>query len=82
MNLFSVILQINRTDVLTLMSTFGSFENIVRAGEEELSFCPGLGLHKARRLHTMLHEPFLKAKKRKKLEESDPDKNIGAAAKN
>ena len=56
-------LQINRTDVLTLMLTFGSFENIVRPGEEELSFCPGLSLHKAKWLHTMLHEPFLKAKK-------------------
>ena len=58
--------QINRTDVLTLLSTFGSFEGIVRAGEEEMSFCPGLGLHKAKRLHSLLHEPFLKANKRKR----------------
>ena len=78
-DLTPLLLQVNRTDVLTLLSTFGSVENIVRAGEEEMSFCPGLGIHKAKRLHTLLHEPFLKSKKRKKLEESGPGKNSEAA---
>ncbi|XP_050711082.1 DNA excision repair protein ERCC-1-like [Eriocheir sinensis] len=51
---------INRTDAMTLMSTFGSLEKIVEATEEELSFCPGMGPQKAAKLHRVLHQNFKK----------------------
>lgn len=51
---------INRTDAMTLMSTFGSLEKIAEATEEELSFCPGMGPQKAAKLHKVLHQNFKK----------------------
>jgi DNA excision repair protein ERCC-1 len=50
---------VNKTDVVTLMGVFGSFGGICRATEEELVVCPGLGEKKVKRLHKILHEPFL-----------------------
>ena len=49
---------INKTDVLTLISTFGSLDNIARATVEELSMCPGFGEIKAKRLRDVFRQPF------------------------
>eukprot|EP01087_Luapelamoeba_hula_P012939 TRINITY_DN3661_c0_g1_i6.p1 TRINITY_DN3661_c0_g1~~TRINITY_DN3661_c0_g1_i6.p1 ORF type:complete len:131 (+),score=17.64 TRINITY_DN3661_c0_g1_i6:312-704(+) len=49
---------INKTDVLTLSSTFGSFRNIVMSSMEELSLCPGLGETKVHHLYDAFHAPF------------------------
>jgi hypothetical protein len=38
---------INRTDAVVLGSQFGSLADILRAGKEELSGCPGIGPTKA-----------------------------------
>uniref|UniRef100_A0A8D0DSV5 DNA excision repair protein ERCC-1 n=1 Tax=Salvator merianae TaxID=96440 RepID=A0A8D0DSV5_SALMN len=54
---------VNKTDTLSLLSTFGSIANIIQASKEDLSLCPGIGPQKARRLFDVLHEPFLKASK-------------------
>ncbi|XP_025031931.1 DNA excision repair protein ERCC-1 [Python bivittatus] len=54
---------VNRTDALSLLSTFGSLASIVQASKEDLSLCPGIGPQKAKRLFDILHEPFLKAPK-------------------
>ncbi|XP_025090860.1 DNA excision repair protein ERCC-1-like [Pomacea canaliculata] len=54
---------VNRTDCATLMSTFGSVKQITAASAEDLSFCPGFGPQKAKRLHDVFREPFLTAKK-------------------
>ncbi|MPC08040.1 DNA excision repair protein ERCC-1 [Portunus trituberculatus] len=51
---------INRTDAMTLLSTFGSLEKIVQATEEELAFCPGMGPQKASKLYKVLHQNFKK----------------------
>lgn len=54
---------VNRTDALSLLSTFGSLAAVARAPREELSLCPGIGPQKAKRLFEALHEPFLKVPK-------------------
>ncbi|XP_013911892.1 PREDICTED: DNA excision repair protein ERCC-1 [Thamnophis sirtalis] len=54
---------VNKTDTLSLLSTFGSLANIVQASKEDLSLCPGVGPQKAKRLFDVLHEPFLKVPK-------------------
>lgn len=50
----------NKTDALTLIATFGTLENIIKATEKKLSECPGFGATKAKKLYKALHEPFLK----------------------
>ncbi|XP_042014039.1 DNA excision repair protein ERCC-1-like isoform X1 [Salvia splendens] len=52
---------VNKTDVVTLGSTFGSLSNIMDASMEDLARCPGIGERKVRRLHDTLHEPFKRA---------------------
>ena len=53
------IRSVNKTDVVTLLSMFGSFSGICQASEEELVQCPGIGDKKVKRLFRTLHEPFL-----------------------
>lgn len=50
---------VNRTDAVTLMSTFETFENIIKANMDELTVCPGISMVKARRLHTLFNKPLL-----------------------
>ncbi|XP_030330903.1 DNA excision repair protein ERCC-1 isoform X2 [Strigops habroptila] len=54
---------VNRTDALSLLSTFGSLAALVAATKEDLSLCPGVGPQKAKRLFDVLHEPFLQTPK-------------------
>ncbi|KAM9113313.1 DNA excision repair protein ERCC-1 isoform 1-T3 [Pangshura tecta] len=54
---------VNKTDALSLLTTFGSLANIAQASKEDLSLCPGIGPQKAKRLFDTLHEPFLKIPK-------------------
>ncbi|CAI5780725.1 excision repair ERCC-1 isoform X2 [Podarcis lilfordi] len=54
---------VNKTDTLSLLTTFGSLQSIIQASKEDLSLCPGIGPQKARRLFDVLHQPFLKAVK-------------------
>ncbi|XP_042350806.1 DNA excision repair protein ERCC-1 [Plectropomus leopardus] len=58
----TTVKSINKTDAMTLLSTFQSVEGIISASKEDLVLCPGLGPQKARRLHDVLHKPFLKSK--------------------
>lgn len=58
---------VNKTDAAMLLNNFGSLEKIIKASNHELCLCPGLGQQKATRLYNVLHEPFLKGDKRKKL---------------
>ncbi|ORY46500.1 DNA repair protein rad10 [Rhizoclosmatium globosum] len=50
---------INKTDVLTLVSNFGSFKSIVEASPDELSLLPGFGDQKVTRLVEAVQSPFL-----------------------
>ncbi|XP_051116038.1 DNA excision repair protein ERCC-1 [Andrographis paniculata] len=52
------IRHVNKTDVVTLGSTFGSLANIMDASMEDLSRCPGIGEKKVKRLYDTFHEPF------------------------
>ncbi|XP_064296175.1 DNA excision repair protein ERCC-1 [Phalacrocorax carbo] len=54
---------VNKTDALSLLTTFGSLMAVVNASREDLSLCPGIGPQKAKRLFDVLHEPFLKVPK-------------------
>lgn len=45
---------------MTLIKTFGTLENIIKASESRLSDCPGFGATKATKLYKALHQPFLK----------------------
>lgn len=56
----TTVKSINKTDSQTLLTTFGSLEQLIAASREDLALCPGLGPQKARRLFDVLHEPFLK----------------------
>jgi len=49
---------VNKTDVMTLRSNFGSFSNIVHATPEQLLQCPGFGNLKVRRLKDAVDRPF------------------------
>ena len=58
----TTVRSVNKTDAVTLLSTFSSMEGIICASKEDLGLCPGLGPQKARRLYDVLHQPFLKSK--------------------
>ncbi|KAM3861935.1 DNA excision repair protein ERCC-1 [Diretmus argenteus] len=60
----TTVKSVNKTDAVTLLSTFSSVEGIINASKEDLVLCPGLGPQKARRLYDVLHQPFLKSKKK------------------
>ncbi|CAE6399983.1 hypothetical protein ACGC1H_006841 [Rhizoctonia solani] len=49
---------VNKTDVMTLKTNFGSFSNIVHAPTEDLQLCPGFGPTKVRRLREAFNKPF------------------------
>ncbi|KAJ1304954.1 hypothetical protein OPQ81_006086 [Rhizoctonia solani] len=49
---------VNKTDVMTLKTNFGSFSNIVHATTEDLQLCPGFGPTKVRRLREAFNKPF------------------------
>ncbi|KAG7398057.1 Excision repair cross-complementation group 1 [Phytophthora boehmeriae] len=51
---------VNKTDVFTLLSTFGTVSGAMKASMEELSLCPGVGATKVRELLGAFQEPFIK----------------------
>uniref|UniRef100_A0A7N0V5Z3 DNA excision repair protein ERCC-1 n=1 Tax=Kalanchoe fedtschenkoi TaxID=63787 RepID=A0A7N0V5Z3_KALFE len=55
------IRHVNKTDVVTLGSTFGSLSHIMDASMEDLARCPGIGERKVKRLYDTFHEPFRRA---------------------
>ncbi|RCH79883.1 Excision repair cross-complementation group 1 [Rhizopus stolonifer] len=58
------IRSVNKTDVLTLLSNFGSLKNVIETPAEELSLCPGFGEQKVRRIQNVWKQPFLINKKK------------------
>jgi len=49
---------VNKTDAVTLLGTFKTLSEIVKASPEDLALCPGVGPNKAKKLHKVLHESF------------------------
>lgn len=58
-NFLTAVKGVNKTDVVTLLSAFGSIKNIVAASEEELSMIPGFGRTKAKKLYQVFRQPFM-----------------------
>ncbi|KAK6915551.1 hypothetical protein RJ641_020668 [Dillenia turbinata] len=54
----TAVRRVNKTDVVTLGSAFGSLANIMDASMEDLARCPGIGERKVKRLYDTFHEPF------------------------
>ncbi|XP_062084699.1 DNA excision repair protein ERCC-1 [Humulus lupulus] len=54
----TTVRHVNKTDVVTLGTTFGSLSHIMDASMEDLARCPGIGERKVKRLHDTFHEPF------------------------
>ncbi|KAJ2744991.1 ssDNA endonuclease and repair protein rad10 [Coemansia sp. BCRC 34301] len=61
-NSLTSIKSVNKTDVLTLSSNFGSFAGVAKAQVNELGLCPGVGDLKAQRIFKAFHEPFIPEK--------------------
>lgn len=57
-DVLTCVRSLNKTDVLTLLSHFGSVAGILTASIEQLSMCPGFGEKKVRRLWEALHAPI------------------------
>lgn len=56
----TTVKSVNKTDVVTLLATFGSLSEIAKADNDELRLCPGFGEHKVQRLASILDEPFVR----------------------
>ncbi|KAL2325474.1 hypothetical protein Fmac_024532 [Flemingia macrophylla] len=54
----TTVRHVNKTDVVTLGTTFGSLSHIIGASMEDLARCPGIGERKVKRLFDTFHEPF------------------------
>ncbi|OIV90846.1 hypothetical protein TanjilG_15579 [Lupinus angustifolius] len=54
----TTVRHVNKTDVVTLGTTFGSLSHIMGASMEDLARCPGIGERKVKRLWDTFHEPF------------------------
>ncbi|GAA5816175.1 hypothetical protein MFLAVUS_009701 [Mucor flavus] len=57
------IKSVNKTDVLTLLSTFGSLKGVASAKAEAMAMCPGFGEQKVKRVLQVWKQPFLANKK-------------------
>ncbi|EST06816.1 DNA repair protein rad10 [Kalmanozyma brasiliensis GHG001] len=57
-NVLTQVRGVNRTDVVTLLTRFGSLKGVVGGGVEEVGMCPGFGEVKAKRLREVFTQPF------------------------
>lgn len=64
-NALTSVRSVNKTDAMTLLSSFGTFKEIIKAPVGSLALCPGVGHQKAQRLYKTLHEPFLRENNKK-----------------
>jgi DNA excision repair protein ERCC-1 len=61
-DLLTSIRSVNRTDALTLMSTFGCLADVMKASPEALATCVGFGEKKVRRVFDHFHTSLRSAK--------------------
>lgn len=59
-NALTSIKSVNKTDAATILTNFGTLENLVKASENKLASCIGLGPKKAQQLIKLFNEPFMK----------------------
>ena len=60
--LLTMIKSVNRTDVSTLMTEFGSLAKLSKATPKQLLSVAGFGEKKVSRLHTVMHAPFVSSR--------------------
>ncbi|XP_077974153.1 DNA excision repair protein ERCC-1-like [Styela clava] len=60
----SSVKSVNSTDAHTLLSNYKNLSNVAKATEHDLALLPGLGGLKAKRLHDIFRQPFLKETKK------------------
>jgi DNA excision repair protein ERCC-1 len=60
------IRSVNKTDVITLQTSFSSFAGMAQASLVDLTMCPGVGEKKAKRIYDIFRQPFSEAKAREK----------------
>ena len=54
------IRRVNSTDSQTLLSNFGTIAGVADASQKNLAFCFGIGAQKAKNIHELFRQPFLK----------------------
>ncbi len=59
-NALTTIKSVNKTDAVTIASTFGCLKDLARAPLDDIRLCPGFGERKAERLFSLLDEPFVR----------------------
>ncbi|CAH9057305.1 unnamed protein product [Cuscuta epithymum] len=74
------IRHVNKTDVVTLGSTFGSLSHIMDASMEDLARCPGIGERKVKRLYDTFHEPFQREVSKHAVPEVAANENTGPSS--
>ena len=72
--ILTTIRSVNKTDVKTLISTFGSMRSIVNTPLEKLKECPGLGDKKVKRLYEAFHNSFYSNKRSRGSNEDKTEK--------
>lgn len=71
----TAVRRVNKTDVVTLGSAFGSLSRIMDASMEDLARCPGIGERKVKRLYDTFHEPFRRVPSRPAVVPETPTKD-------
>ncbi|XP_004302450.1 PREDICTED: DNA excision repair protein ERCC-1 [Fragaria vesca subsp. vesca] len=72
----TTVRHVNKTDVVTLGTTFGSLSHVMDASMEDLARCPGIGERKVKCLYDTFHEPFKRVvASRPAVSESSPPDN-------
>jgi hypothetical protein len=71
---------VNKVDVVTLGSTFGTLAALMGATAEQLAACPGLGPTKVRRIHDTFHAPFRRTARQLRIQDAVRDGGAGATA--
>lgn len=52
--------KVNKTDAISLISTFESLEKLIKSPSENIALCPGLGPLKAEYLYKLFRKPFVR----------------------
>mmetsp|Transcript_7670 Transcript_7670/g.11560 ORF Transcript_7670/g.11560 Transcript_7670/m.11560 type:complete len:298 (+) Transcript_7670:73-966(+) len=81
-DILTTIKPLNKTDVVTLARTFGSFRNIVNAPQSQLQECPGLGDKKLSNLREVLDQPFSTAARLRRQQKKRPAAAIDTSDQN
>ncbi|SPO31743.1 related to dna excision repair protein ercc-1 [Ustilago trichophora] len=80
-NVLTQVRGVNRTDVVTLLSRFGSLKGVVKGAMEgeEVGMCPGFGEVKAKRLRDVFNQSFRVGETRRYKDRKVGNNDVGVA---